>query len=275
MMMIGYFWLFLSGDPVCLPHTETLHLTSSTNGQEYVIYLSLPRDFSGGPYPLIVTLDADYAFPMTHAAVEHFVDRGNLPAMIVASIGYPGQSQVQRVYRTHRTRDYTPTHSMEGGYGPALQQYSGGGPKFAAFIRNELLPLLAKKYHANLQDTTFIGHSYGGLFGTYLMLKHPGIFHKYLLVSPSLWYDDRMTLQTMADAELQQTPTRVFLAVGSHEEQSNRGRGMVSDLKAFEAGLRAKNKGNFAISLVVFDDETHNSVFPGALSKGLRFLFQP
>ncbi len=48
---------------------------------------------------------------------------------------------------------------------------------------------------------------------------------------------------------------------------------MSSDLAKFEGRLLASNGGPPAVDLHVFEDETHNSVFPGAVTRGLLKVF--
>lgn len=258
--------------PYTVPRSEVRRLHSDSVGVDYLLYVSLPRSFSGGlsRYPLIVTLDADYAFPLAHAVVEHFVDRGDLPEMIVVSIAYEGARDDLDLYRRDRTRDYTPTATLEGGYGPAFQRFSGGGPRFRAFIAHELLPFLDNTYRLTPGDRTFVGHSYGGLFGTYVLLTCPELFSRYVLVSPSLWYDDRVVfdLERVYAARHDSLPARVFLAVGERENSR-----MADDLATLERRLRAREYRGLVLGRRVFTEERHNGVFPAALTRGLRFVF--
>lgn len=258
--------------PYTVPRSEVRQLHSDSVGIDYLLYVSLPRSYgtSLGRYPLIVTLDADYAFPLTHAVVEHFVDRGDLPEMIVVSIAYEGAREDLEVYRRQRTRDYTPTATMEGGYGPTYQQFSGGGPRFRAFVAHELLPFLSATYRLKPGDRTFVGHSYGGLFGAYLLLTRPDLFSRYVIVSPSLWYDERVIfdVERAYAASHDSLPARVFLAVGARENPR-----MERDLADFEERLRSRGYRGLVLGRRVFLQERHNSVFPAALTRGLRFAF--
>ena len=126
-----------------LPRTEVVRLPSRIVGIDYLLYVSLPRDYNttDKKYPLLVTLDADYAFALAHNIVDHFVDRNNLPPMIIVSIAYDSAGTEREVYRRHRTRDYTPTHTLEGGYGPEFQRHSGGAPGFLSFIEKPLFSI--------------------------------------------------------------------------------------------------------------------------------------
>lgn len=260
-----------------LPHTEVRSFYSQRVGAPYVLYISVPRGYreSTKTYPVVFTLDADYAFALAHNIVEHFVNRGNLPEMIVVSIAYEGASQNIPNYRRWRTRDYTPTYTLEGGYGPEFQKYSGGGENFRAFIEEELLPFLQTQYRLKPNDRTLVGHSYGGLFGTYILLTRPDLFQRYILVSPSLWYDNKMifAVESAYANRHQALPARVFFAIGDHENQPGIGRSMIDDLQELARRLRARNYQGLVLNNQVFPDETHNSIFPAALTRGLRVVF--
>jgi predicted alpha/beta superfamily hydrolase len=244
----------LATEPVALPRTTTLHVTAKSNGVAYKLYVSLPRDNekSQERYPVIYTLDADYSFAVARNVVEHLADREHLRWAIVVSIAYDGPDQ----YRVNRTRDYTPTHTPEGGYGPEYQKHSGGGPKFRQFLGEELIPLIDRTYRTT-SERTLVGHSYGGLFSSWTMLT-TDLFTGYVIVSPSLWYDDSMMFR------LKGTPkARAYIAAGSIENPV-----MARDAKRFAARLGPGHK------VEILDDETHNSIFPSAFSRGIRFVMK-
>ncbi|MCA8902367.1 MAG: alpha/beta hydrolase [Hyphomonas sp.] len=258
-----------------LPRTEVLPLTAASNGVDYQLYVRLPPGYdpANGPYPLLVTLDADYQFALASAHAEHLGGRGQAPELIIVSVAYAGDPDDGFAYRTNRTRDYTPANTTEGGYGPDIQALSGGGPAFADFIRNEALPYLEQRFAIDPQDRVFVGHSYGGLFGTWLLSAQPDLFHRYIFVSPSLWFKDRMMLD---DAQLpgpMPRKTYVYLAVGDWENQPDTGHAMVDDLKAYADRLAARDDANLIVKMRVFEDETHASIFPAAFSTGLRHLY--
>lgn len=240
-------------EPVTLPGTTTLHVKAQSNGVAYRIYVSLPRDYASSTqrYPVIYTLDADYSFAIAHNVVEHLADRDHLRWAIVIGVGYDGPAR----YRMNRTRDYTPTHTLKGGYGPEYQKHSGGGPRFRKFLAEELIPLVDRTYRTT-SERTLVGHSYGGLFSTWTMLT-TDLFTGYVIVSPSLWYDDDFILR------VEGTPkARAYVAAGAIE----------NPIMGRDARRLAKRLGPHKVE--VLDDETHNSIFPSAFSRGIRFVMK-
>ena len=80
-----------------------------------------------------------------------------------------------------RDRDFTPTHTYE---------FTGGANKFLAFLKDELLPYIAKKYPVKASGNTLYGGSLSGLFVVYAFLNEPSLFTSYMAVDPSLWWDN-------------------------------------------------------------------------------------
>jgi predicted alpha/beta superfamily hydrolase len=270
--------LAAAAKPYTLPNTEVLALRSKQTGANYEIFVALPPGYrtSKQTYPVVYMLDADYSFALVRNIVQHFVEREDLPPMILVAIAYPGAAADRTVYRMNRTRDYTPAYAPDGGYGAEYQKVSGGGPTFRAFLATELIPLIERRYRAHAQDRTLIGHSYGGLFGTYVLLTQPSLFKRYVLVSPSLWYANRiaLTMEEAAAAAGIKPDARVFFAVGSRENQPANNRAMVDDLTELVEKLRSRNNPRLVLRFRIYDGETHNSVFPGAVTRGLLTVFE-
>ncbi|WP_444913396.1 alpha/beta hydrolase-fold protein [Microbulbifer sp. PAAF003] len=92
---------------------------------------------------------------------------------------------------------------------------TGKAYEHATFIHDVILPLLARSYRLSDSGHTFIGHSLGGLFGTYMLLTRPSGFDNYILSSLSVWHDRARTLNVKA------TPSsnhrKVFIEVGAIE----------------------------------------------------------
>jgi predicted alpha/beta superfamily hydrolase len=120
--------------------------------------------------------------------------------------------------------------TQTGGYGPEYQKVSGGGPKFRDFLERELIPWVDREYRTVPGDRTLVGHSYGGLFSSWVLVTKPELFQRYVVVSPSLWYDDHLVsgLEERYAASHRRLSARVYLCVGSREGDH---RDMVGDLE--------------------------------------------
>ncbi|MFO0582533.1 MAG: alpha/beta hydrolase-fold protein [Anaeromyxobacter sp.] len=260
---------------VTLPHTERRELTSAA-GVRHDVRVSLPRSFASEParrYPLLVVLDPDYAFPLAHAMVDHLSDRGRLPELVVVGVGYSG-STTMHDYRMHRSRDYTPWPSARGGYGQPYDGATGGAPAFLAFLRDVLLPLLEREYRVG-SDRVLVGHSYGGLFSLWALSEAPGLFTGHVVVSPSIWFEDRKVLGPAGLARLTREAagrTRAYLAVGDREGSEERE--MQGDLERAEKVLAARGVPRDRLRRDVLAGQSHDSVFPVALTNALGWLWR-
>jgi predicted alpha/beta superfamily hydrolase len=257
--------------PVVLPGTEQRLLDSEAVGVRYKLYVSLPGGYESSEldYPVVYVLDADYSFAIARNVMEHLSDRGDLPPSILVGIAYDGPD----AYRANRTRDYTPTYVPTAGYGLEYQAVSGGAPKFRQFISDELVPFVEREYRASSQRT-LVGHSYGGLFATWVAFTDPTLFGGYVIVSPSLWYDDAMIFDVEEHASSQELSliARLYFSVGSREVNAQHD--MVADLRRLAAAVETGPYPSLALSWEVAANETHNSIFPRALSSGLRFVME-
>jgi predicted alpha/beta superfamily hydrolase len=261
----------LNFESYTLPRTEVRYLSSDYN-IEYKLYVSLPHsypDSANKNYPVLYLLDADYSFAIAKNITDHLSERNHLQELILVGIAYAGPNK----YRLHRTRDYTPTKSSERVWFKEIQEkYSGGAPAFANFIESKLFPFMESNFSAN-ENRTLTGHSYGGLFTSWVMLTKPNMFNGYIVVSPSLWYDDHLLFKV--DEKLSEKRTheiKAYFAVGDRE--SNNQWNMPKDLEDFVNYLKSKKIPKFLLKYNLGNDETHNSVFPWAISSGIRFVLE-
>ena len=257
--------LALNPPPVAIPNSEVRHVQSESNGIGYKLYIGLPNGYDEGTrrYGVVYTLDADYSFAIARNVVEHLADRDHLEPLIVVSIAYDGPPQ----YRLNRTRDYTPTHSLESPYGREMQKHSGGGPKFRDFLTKELVPLIDRSYRTDPSKRALVGHSYGGLFTTWMMLTTgTSVFNRFVIVSPSYWYDDELIFKLVKNS---QAAGRVYVAAGALENPI-----MARDVRRFAKSLRTPSRTGLKVRDEILDDETHNSIFPSGFSRGLRWVFE-
>lgn len=267
---LGYFFQIKESNTVCLPNTEEVILEAKANGVVYQLYISLPKNYTSSQknYPVMYLLDADYSFALAKNIVEHLSDRDHLEEMIIVGIAYAGEKK----YRINRTRDYTPTNTSEGGYSVEIQKtYSGGGENFLNFIQGELIPFMDENYRTSTRRG-IVGHSYGGLFCSWVLLTNPDIFDTYIIVSPSLWFDNHLLLDMEDNLALHDNQLKkVYLTVGDREISELHH--MPQDLENFYQKLASKKLQNLDIQYEVIPDQTHNSIFPIGLSNGIRFVW--
>ncbi len=254
------------GQEVTIKDTEVKKIHSAIGNTDYSINIFLPRDYdkTSKSYPVVFILDAEYNFGLVSYATRRLIKDNLIPEVILVGIAYDTTYQW---YTNYRQRDYTPTKTR--------LPHTGGGEIFLGFIKNELIPLIKLKYRIT-DDRTIVGHSLGASLGFYSLLTKPGLFNRYLLVSPSLWYDNKQLFKIAKEAlPLQDAlPTKAYTSIGALETiQSGQVYDMVADLTEFVTLLNTQTKSNCKLKLEILDNETHRSVFPRAFINGMRILF--
>jgi hypothetical protein len=172
-----------------------------------------------------------------------------------------------------RRRDFTfPTTVIK-----AKNSYptSGHSDNFIAFIEKELQPFIKKKYKGNT-SATIIGQSLGGLLATEILLKKPALFNKYIIVSPSLWWDNGSLLNYASSALNTDTLQKrdVYIAVGKEGLTP----GEPPRVMEVDANLLAEKirKANIKTMRVYFDylpEEDHATIMHQAVFNGLRAIY--
>ena len=71
-----------------------------------------------------------------------------------------------------------------------------GSENFLKFLTTELIPKLDHDFRTQ-PHRIIVGHSFGGLFGLYSLIKAPGVFKGYILASPTLEGDNRELARTV------------------------------------------------------------------------------
>jgi len=134
-----------------------------------------------------------------------------------------------------------------------------------------------ERYDASASSTLF-GSSLGGLFVLYALFQHPDAFDAFISVSPALWWDDQLLLRQEDDlaASQEDVEATLFLAVGSEEERADIPTlapfRMVSNVRTFAERLAARGYPSLDLATYVAEGESHTTVVPVALTRGLRYI---
>ncbi len=249
--------------PVFLPYTSNHQIVSEAIGETYQLWVSLPLKYAENPdvrYPVVYLLDADIHFGTVRDVFISYKWGNHVPEAIIVGIAY-GRSIHN--WENGRSRDFTPTmtESMEG---------SGGAPVFLEFLQTKIIPLIDRTYRTNPDDRTLIGMSLGGLFATYVLFEAPDLFNRFLISSPYLLGGDSAVFRF--EEEYAKThddlPKRIFVSVASLENEA-----FHQSMTELEQRLSKHTYPSLFLKTRVFRDETHPSVFPFALTHGIRFLF--
>ena len=136
-------------------------------------------------------------------------------------------------------------------------------------------PLINKIYNVNKYNQTLVGHSFAGLFGLYVLFNHSDSFNRYVIASPSIWWDDSVIFkleEKYADTHTD-LAKKVFLSVGSKEFESG-SQGMIDNTRKMAEKLKHRNYPDLDLSFKIFEDETHLSVVGPSIQKGIEAVFK-
>jgi hypothetical protein len=237
---------------------------------------------SNDRYPVLYVLDADLLFGWVAdqirfvASLHGFPNLPNLPNAIVIGIGYPTTVFDQpRLWISLRARDMTPTQDPEHMRAVGSEGTSGNAEKFLRFMRNELMPYINSNYRTDPEDATIVGASFGGLFALYALFHEPEIFRRYVALSPSLWWDEKVMFEYEREyaSKHAELPAKLFLSVGSIEELESANAHMMSNLKEFARILEQRKYVGLEWESHIFEDEGHISAQGTAIIRGISSVF--
>ncbi|WP_052506679.1 alpha/beta hydrolase [Mannheimia massilioguelmaensis] len=172
------------------------------NQHQYRLFIAIPKQ-TNGPTPVLYLLDGNTQFPYAVNSVK--TDR-TLP--IIVGIGY--NTDLSQVI-AERTRDYTIPASGE--------RFSKGGQaaNFLAFITQKVKPSIEATYLIDKEKEYFFGHSFGGLFGLYVLFNQPELFDHYIIASPSLWWGNGAIIPKQ-QPWVSLSPQSILVTFGEYEE---------------------------------------------------------
>ena len=257
---------------------EELGLQASTHVAPRAVQVWLPPGYGDDParrHPVLYLHDGQNVFDDRAAGAEWMLDETAQALVRAGAIDAPILVAIDS--GPDRLLDYTPTRAMMGaartGTGQAAT-VGGGAPAYARFLLDELKPRIDARYRTrpDAANTAVGGSSLGGLVSLWLALEHPDRIGAALVVSPSLWWDDRLPLR-LARAWPLQAPVRprLWLDMGAHE-----GAEALPALRQLQEALMAR--GWSAPTLRVVEDAQggHDEASWAARGEGmLRFLYAP
>ncbi|QNA97448.1 alpha/beta hydrolase [Stenotrophomonas maltophilia] len=259
---------------VVLPDTEALRVHDPV-GRDYPIWVALPADdYAAHPekhYPVLYVTDALYSFPLVRS-VRNLVGQQGVNIENFILVGLPPQEGLTS--KQSRSRDYTPSNparTVDGYYSDDVTY--GGAAHYRDFLAAQVLPMVDARYRTDPARRMFAGHSYGALFGAYVLTTQPDMFSTYILSSPSLWFDQLLLPRMQDAAVIPAQPTRVLLSVGSYETDKpgprySTGNDMLRQTADFTAQLERSGR-KLKVDNVVIDGEDHLTVYPRVITRAL------
>ncbi len=237
---------------------KIVEIKSAVLKESRTLNIYLPDGYSPkAKYPVIYLLDGSANEDFLHVVglVQFFNMTFKMPKTIIVGIA-----------NVDRKRDLTfPTTKAED---KKAYPTTGGSAKFIEFIEKELQPYIRSNYKTN--DTAYIiGQSLGGLLATEILLKKPGLFTNYLIISPSLWWDDESLLKAAPELLKKQADTKkwIYISVGAE------GKVMEEDAAGLAMVLQNSGKSTLKVDFVPLPKENHSTILHNAVYEALKILY--
>jgi predicted alpha/beta superfamily hydrolase len=217
-------------------------------------------------YPVLYMLDGQNIFDKATAAFgeewaadethDRLLKEGKIEPFIIVAIG----NSPLRMY------EYTPDRDPK-------HQAGGGLHKLEMMIRQEIEPVLRKKYSvkSGAKHRGILGSSLGGLAAFHLSLRHPDRYGLVGVFSPSLWWNSQKTLKLVKGMKKITRARRLWIDMGTGEGDGASPVRQVRDLASL-----LKGKGYKKTELKVFIDEGAKHTEPAwrnRLPKAFIYLF--
>jgi predicted alpha/beta superfamily hydrolase len=267
---------------------QVFHIEVPTIGDilEITVVEPFPGAASAGKlFPTLYLLDSRLTLDIVVGTKRLFdiFSGGALPLCYLVAIGYADLDIAGR-----RFRDYTPT---KADLPPGLQQPlpfgTGGAASYLDVLRGEIIPHLERQYPLDPRERVLIGYSLSGRFATYALFSEPEAFGRYLIISPSLWWDRESAFAeeeawAKSNADLR---AKALLIGGDAEETPGGGwrnnlpdevglpLKQLTNMRELDRRLSARNYPSLRFKTALIPDGRHVTGFPAAIALGLVEIF--
>jgi len=271
-------------------HGSEVHvLRSDAVGDDYEISVFPPALPVDGPVPVVYCTDANITVGIAANNVLLLQGPAEIPPVRLVCVGYPPGDDWAQFVRL-RTRDCTATNDPVREAGESLlaggmEVRGGGADAFLEFLTGELRPWVEANYDVT-EDSTYVGYSDCGLFGTYTLFHRPSAFRRYVIGSPMLSWNREVT--TAYEAEYAKThdnlDATVFLCAGADEEvlppampdpavRQLRGTDTAKLTRELGESLASRGYPSLNLTTRIFPEETHFTIPALLTAHGLRAVF--
>jgi predicted alpha/beta superfamily hydrolase len=201
--------------------------------ETYTFIVYVPQVFHDEPnrfFPVLFLHDGQNLFnPETSFIKGNYWRVGETADALIAS-GEVEPLVIVGIYNNGEKRigDYTPVEDRRLGGGKA--------DAYGQMVVEELRPFIARQYRtlAGPENCGMGGSSLGGLVTIYLGMRYPDVFGKLAILSPSVWWRDRVILG-FVDKLRGKTGQKIWLDIGTSE-----GKRALPDARSFKRLLLKK-----------------------------------
>ena len=260
-------------EPAAVVHTltgdvrthEGFHSRYLSHDRTVVIYLPPGYDPDAADrYPVLYLHDGQNVFDRATSfgeewqvdeSAQRLITAGEIEPLIIVGIYNTGE---------HRLDEYTPTPELNEGRG-------GHADDYGRMLVEELKPFIDGTYKTlpSAASTAIGGSSLGGLLTMHLGLRYPTAFSRLAVLSPSVWWDDRVILREV-EALSATLPLRIWLDAGTAE-----GVDTLVNARALRDALVAKGwvVGKDLAYLEAEGGEHNEQSWSARVERVLKFLF--
>ena len=194
-------------------HSFHLHSAILPDDREVCVYL--PPQYEQEPdrrFPVLYLHDGQNLFDprlsyipgrtwRAGSTADWLNEQGRAEPLILVGLGNTG---------LRRMAEYTPTRDFRMG--------GGEGDRYGRLLIEEVKPFIDRTFRTfpAAERTGLGGSSLGGLITLYLGLRHPDVFTRLAVLSPSIWWDHRSILSFVAGAR-PKPPLRIWQDIGTGE----------------------------------------------------------
>ena len=224
-------------------------------------------------------LDAQYLFSACYGVQRIYEN------YIIIGIGHKvldfkelDQERRGHIIEINRDRDFLPWKVDKNIFAKGVSEAeideivstSGQAEKFAEFINYQAIPFVDQKFRAT-KDRTLIGHSFGGVFVSFMLFCHPENFKKYIAIAPVLaseYYQEKKMFETLK-RKISDTKKFAYFAIGGEERDDsiNNYVGVVE-----KSCLKIAELSNIVGKVETIAAENHVSVVTPSIWRGLKFF---
>jgi uncharacterized protein len=243
-------------------------IQSTALSEKRILNIYLPEGYNKNDttrYPVVYLLDG--------SADEDFIHIVGLYQFNSFSwINRVPKSIVVGIATVDRRRDFTYPTTIKSDQ--LKYPTTGKSGNFISFLQNELQPYIEKKYKTNSLKT-LIGQSLGGLLATEILLTKPSLFNKYIIVSPSLWWDNGSLLKRPSEILSQHFTEKIDVYVGVGKEglvPGDNPRVMEVDANLLADRIKFSKSKTVKVFFDYLPQEDHATILHQAVFNALRYL---
>ena len=240
-----------------LRDTHYERVESEAIGRAYHVYTMLPDSYDADSerrYPTIYVLDGGLLFPLLVSYYRYLRNADETREAIIVGISY-GSDQFEG--GNYRSTDFTAPSDE--------RDYWGGAEKFQAFLQNELMPQVEKRYRSDASRRIVFGHSLGGQFVLFSAQTKPELFWGHVASNPALHRNLDFFLSQRPASE---SNSRLFVASSTGDDEVYR-----TPLLSWANHWSNAETRPWTLKVMHLDGHTHLSAPPASFRQGLSWLY--